>query len=188
MKKMSFVAILFIGMSFMMLNSCGRNISYETLIQQGLDSESRVDSLFLGYHFGMTRQEFRDLSFQLNQQGLMSGLAEIEYNFNELKSRALMKFYPRFTDEMISKIPITVSYNSWAPWNEQFWPEVLIEDLREYYESVYDTQFHWVYVPPIERMAYVSVEGNREIRLYIESEATVNVEYIDLSVLNPFDA
>ncbi len=188
MKKISFVSILFVGLSFMMLNSCGRNISYESLIQQGLDSGAQVDSLFLGYHFGMTREEFRDLSWQMNQQGLMTGLAEIEYNFDELKSRAQMKFYPRFTDEKISRFPITVNYRAWAPWNEQYWPEVLIEDLREYYESVYDTQFHWLHVPPLEKQAYVSVEGNREIRLYRDSESTVKVEYIDLNVHNPLDS
>lgn len=188
MRYSSYLIVFLIGISVTLFSSCNRNVSYESLIQQGLNSDVRVDSLFLGYYFGMERQEFRDLSWQMNQQGLMTGFVNIEYNFDELKGRALKKFYPEFTDDKISRFPVTVSYNAWAPWNEEFWPEVLMVDLKEYFEEEYQTQFHWVYVPPLEKYAYVSVEGNREIRIYRDSESTAKIEYIDLTVHNPLDS
>ena len=164
--------------------SCESDTEYESLIREGLESGREADSLFLGYHFGMTKERFREHSMEMNQKGIITGFVEIEYPFDKLKSEAQMKFYPEFQDDRIVRIPVSVSYNKWAPWNKEYWPEELADDLKEYYEEEYNTTFYSVYLPDVEKEAYVSVEGNREIRIYRESEATVAVDFRNLDVFN----
>lgn len=172
---------------FIMSTGCSSNQDYESLVRDGIESGERVDSLLLGYHFGMTREEFRDTSFAMNKQGIMTGFVEIEYPFHELKDEALMKFYPEFQDNKIVRIPISVEYTKWAPWNEEYWPEELMIDLKEHYEEEYETTFHQVYFPDIEEPGYVSIEGNREIRIYRDSESTAGLDFRDLTVFNPLE-
>jgi hypothetical protein len=173
------LVILFLGGTF--LTGCESEMDYQTLVKNQLESEIRNDSLFLGYYFGMGREEFRDYSWQLNQDGVLTGFVEIDYQVDFLKSKATMSFYPEFQDEKIVRMPVTIGYDAWAPWNEQFWPEVLVEDLKEYYENEYDAEFTLLYVPEIERQAFVSIDGNREIRIYKNAEATAMVDFIDLN-------
>jgi hypothetical protein len=172
--------LLFIG--------CTSNeITYEKLVNDGLQSGERVDSLFLGYYLGMHRNDFHIKSWEMNREEKMTGITKIEYKFDGLKSRATMMFYPTFVDDKIAAMPVSYGYDAWAPWNEEFWPENLLKDLVEFYEKEYDTKFSYVKIPKADEYAYVSVEGNREIRMYKNSENTVMVEFIDLNVFNPLE-
>jgi hypothetical protein len=159
-------------------------MNYESLVEKELSSGVQNDSLFLGYHFGMEREEFRNESWKMNQQGIMTGFVDIYYEFDDLKSTATMEFYPTFTNDKISRIPVRVSYNSWSPWNEEYWTAELQKDLIEYYSEDYDIEFNEIYVPEIEKTAFVNIEGNREIRIYPVSESQVMVDFIDLNVHN----
>ena len=161
--------------------SCETDMDYKSLVKEGLESGVQKDSLFLGYHFGMGKQEFRDYSWELNQQGVLTGFVDINYEVDFLKSKATMVFYPEFEDDKIVRIPVSVGYDAWAPWNEEFWPEELAKDLQNYFSNEYEAKFYQVYVPAIERQAYVSVDGNREIRIYKNAESTVMVDFIDLN-------
>lgn len=160
---------------------CSNDLSYEDWLERETASGVQNDSLFLGYYFGMERQDFRDASWEMNQQGLMSGFTKINYPFNELEHRATMEFWPDFTDDKVSRVPIEVSYNGWAPWNRDFWSENLMEDLVEYYESEFETRFRYIYVPEIEANAFVSIEGNREIRISRINDQKVMLDFIDHS-------
>jgi len=173
------IVTLFLGGNF--FAGCGSEMNYEAMVKDQLASGVQNDSLFLGYHFGMEREEFRDYSWQKNQDGVLTGFVDINYEIDFLKSTATMTFYPEFRDDKIVRIPVSVGYNAWAPWNEQFWPEELAKDLQEFYEREYDTEFIQVYVPEIERQALVSIEGNREIRIFKNSESTVMVDFVDLN-------
>lgn len=163
------------------LTGCSNDLSYEDWLERETASGVQNDTLFLGYYFGMERQNFRDASWEMNQQGLMSGFTKINYPFNELNHRATMEFWPDFTDDKVSRIPIEVSYNAWAPWNRDFWSENLMEDLVEYYESKFETRFRHIYVPEIEANAFVSIEGNREIRISRINDQKVMLDFIDHS-------
>lgn len=175
-----------IVLAVLYLAGCSSKSPYETMVQEGLESEVQADSLFLGYYFGMPRKEFREHSWELNQKGLMSGFSKIEYPFHELKSEAVMRFYPDFMNDKIVRIPVSVGYIAWAPWNKEFWPENLIQDMIGFYKKEYDTTFQKVYLPDLETEVFVSIEGNREIRIYKETESTVMVDFRDLTALNPF--
>lgn len=173
------VGILFFGSYF--FSGCESKMDYEAMVKDQLASGVQNDSLFLDYHFGMEREEFRDYSWQKNQDGVLTGFVDINYQIDFLKSKATMTFYPEFKDDKIVRMPVSIGYDAWAPWNEQYWTEALIEDLLEYYENAYVADFTLVYVPEIEDQAFVSIDGNREIRIYKNGESTAMVDFIDLN-------
>lgn len=176
--------ILLIAITVFLI-SCSSKNDYHSLVNRGLQSGIQNDSLFLGYHFGMSTEDFHQSSWELNQQGILSGYTAVEYTFNELKSPAKMEFYPIFQNGMIARLPVSVEYHAWAPWNQQYWPDQLEKDLIEYYEEEYQTSFRRLYVPEIETFAQVSIEGNREIRIYQNGESVVMVEFVDLNRITP---
>lgn len=163
------------------LSGCSEKSEYESMVEEGLESGKVVNEIFLGYKLGMPREVFLELSWEMNQQQIITGGVNIVYLLKDLKSTARLEFYPQFNNGVISKMPISASYISWSPWNEQYNAEELLNDLITYYESEYATTFRNIEVPNIEESSWVSVEGNREIRLYKKSANTVQVDFIDLS-------
>ena len=165
-----------------LVTGCTQQTEYESMVQQGLNSETDVNDIFLGYEFGMTREDFLESSWELNQQQIISGGVNIVYQLEDLKSTARLEFFPQFENGVIVKMPVSASYISWSPWNEQYNANELLKDLKEYYEDFYTTTFKKVDVPGIEDEApWISIEGNREIRMYKKSVNTIQVDFIDLS-------
>jgi len=166
------------------LLGCAHQTEYESMVQQGLNSDREINDIFLGYEFGMTREEFLQSSWEMNQQQVITGGVKIEYLIEDLKSTVKLEFYPEFENGVISKMPVSASYISWSPWNEQYNANELLKDLKTYYEDLYSTTFKQVDVPGIaDDVPWVSIEGNREIRMYKKSVNTIHVEFIDLSIV-----
>ena len=164
--------------------SCSQKSEYQQMVEEGLNSGTTVDEIFLGYSFNMTREEFLELSWEMNQQQVITGGVKIEYLIEDLKSTVKLEFYPEFENGVISKMPVSASYISWSPWNEQYNANELLKDLKTYYEDLYSTTFKQLDVPGIaDDVPWVSIEGNREIRMYKKSVNTIHVEFIDLSIV-----
>lgn len=174
-----FISILLIVS--VLLSGCSKKSEFERKLQEGLDSEKEVNEIFLGYEFGMSREEFLELSWEMNQQQVITGGVNIVYLLKDLKSTVRLEFYPHFQDGVISKMPVSASYISWSPWNEQYNSDELLKDLKDYYEVLYSTTFSQIDVPGIESTVWISIEGNREIRMYKKSVNTIQVDFIDLS-------
>lgn len=175
-------------LTLLSLVQCSSNTNYETLVKRGLNSGVIQDSLFLGYYFGMTSDDFHSESWDMNQQGIITGYTKIEYRFNDLKNSATMQFYPTFQNGKIVRMPVEIGYDSWAPWNRQYWPEELLNDLMEHYSEVYNARFRRVYIPDLEDFAYVDIQGNREIRMYRFTDSTIFVEFIDHNQLTDLES
>lgn len=173
------VPFMIISLLMLSLAGCSGELSYEEWVERETASGVQNDSLFLGYYFGMERQDFRDASWEMNQQGLMSGLTKIQYQFEDLGNRATKEFWPDFVDDRVAKVPIEVSYNAWAPWNQDLWSEQLMIDLEDYLSDLYSTRFREIYVPEIEKNALVSIDGNREIRISRINDQKVQLDFID---------
>lgn len=167
--------------SLIVLVGCSEQSEYESMIQQGLNSEREVNDIFLGYEFGMTREDFLQVSWEMNQQQIITGGVNIVYLLEDLKSTARLEFFPKFENGVIVKVPVSASYISWSPWNEQYNADELLKDLKTYYEDFYSTTFKQVEVPGNEVAPWVSIEGNREIRMFKNSVNTIQVEFTDLS-------
>jgi len=173
---------LIIIVMFFSLIACDQRTDYERLIESGKNSDVRNDSLFLGYELGMEQQEFLDRSWELNQKGLLTGGAQIEYQFTELSNNARMVFYPHFNNGKIHVMPVEISFHSWAIWNRDLYSEHLIDQLLEYYETVYGPGFQLVDHPTLNRKVWMKVDGNRKIVVYPKDDMITRVEFTDLSV------
>lgn len=165
------------------LTNCSQEPDYDKMVRDGVNSGIENNELFLEYELGMTRDDFYAVSWEMNKEKIITGLVKIEYEFDELKSTALMRFYPEFKNDKISKIPIDIQYVAWAPWNHNLSSDSLVVDLKEYYEEKNDADFKDVYVPSIKKNALVSVKGNQAILIYPLSDVFARLEFIDLNTL-----
>ena len=183
MLKYSYL-MFYIFVSSLLFVNCSSEKTYESMVREGLSSGIEADSLFLGYHFGMTVQDFHSESLEMNRRGEITGFTKIIYRIESLSHPAVMEFYPTFVDGVITRIPVTIGYEGWSPWNEHLNINELVSDLISYYADVYGSQFYMKHIPDIDRQALVSIQGNREIRIYPNSQSTVIVDFIDLSADN----
>lgn len=165
------------------LTNCQKKSEYESMVQSGLNSGVTNNDLFLVYELGMTRKDFYEKSWELNKEMVVTGLVKIEYTFTDLKSRATMRFYPDFVEDRISNVPVDVHYEGWAPWNKELSSDSLVVDLVSYFHENLNTDFDNVYVQHLEKNAYVSVDGNREIIIYPLTEMVARVDFTDLKVV-----
>lgn len=156
---------------------------YQLLVEKELAKEVRNDSLFLGYYFGMTQEEFYDHSWKLNKQELIrNGTgAEILQEVDNLKAGANKIFYPEFKDEKIIRMPVTYSYKGWAPWNRHLWADSLKYDIKEMLEKKYNLTFNELNDPKSGKKQFYQVSANKEIRISEVDQSKVLVQYIDLS-------
>ena len=164
------------------VSACEQKTEYEQLVQSELERDVRHDTLFLGYVLGMEHQDFLDHSWDLNQQKIITGGTQIEYPLKELSSEARMVFYPRFHDNKIVRMPVEISFNSWAIWNRELYSDHLIDELMEYYEEIYGPGFIYTTVPDLNREAWTKIDGNRRILIYPKDDMVARVEFLDLSV------
>jgi len=172
--------IIYTTVLILFMLSCTQKSEYEMMVERGLNSDRTVNEIFLGYEFGMTRQEFLDKSWQMNQDQIISGGTKVEYFLEELNSTVKLDFFPEFKDGEIFKMPVTANYIAWSPWNEQYNSDNLIENLKDYYEKIYSTEFIEIVTPQNENIYWISIEGNREIRMYKKSNNTIQIDFTDL--------
>lgn len=167
--------------------SCNSDTEYQAIVEKELAKEARNDSLFLGYHFGMTRQEFFDHSWKLNSQKIvMQGnrSASIRYDLDNLRYRAQKNFYPEFYEGKIYKMPVRYMYNGWAPWNRKYWADSLKKDVLAEFRDKYPNRFIEMSHPELDVPAHIMVDKNKRIAIYELDNKEVMVDYADLSVLN----
>jgi len=184
--KFKILPILFVYSIMVMVQiSCENKSEYEQLIAKELRSGSgiEIDSLFMGYYFGMTQKEFFEHSWKLNQQRVITNGADltIRKKVKELKAAAVMHFYPKFYNGRIHQMRIVYNYNAWAPWNKDLWSGPLKKDLINYYENKLDTEFQEV-TDAQGNQHTVSIDGNREIKITALGNEAVEVLYRDLRI------
>ena len=166
---------------------CETKTKYQKLLDSHYVENAGNDSLFLGYHFGMSRQEFYDHSWELNGKGLVREGDNNESVLKEvtsLKSRAKKNFFPLFYQDSIYSMPVKYSYSGWAPWNKDLWADSLELDILALYEKRYNQQFQQVMHPEQNVPSHMLIKGNKRISIYkMDDDKTVAVEYVDLDVL-----
>ncbi|MEX1269216.1 MAG: hypothetical protein WEA56_09465 [Balneolaceae bacterium] len=161
--------------------SCEQKTEYERLVQRELDSGVRHDSLFLGYYLGMERQDFLDHSWELNQQNIVTGDAQVQYKLRDLSDTANMKFYPDFKNDKIYRMPVEVHFESWAIWNREFHSDSLITQLIDKYEDDYGPGFIHTIHPELGKESWIKVDGNRRISIYRQDDMKARIEFLDLT-------
>lgn len=171
---------------FFSLN-CEQKTEYQKLVEHELNSGVRYDTLFLGYYFGMTKEEFFEHSWELNRKKLVvNGTgAEIQQEVPGLKARAGKVFYPEFLDNKIYRMPVRYFYYGWAPWNKSLWADSLILEVKDLIADKYNIEFRSKFDSVSQKTIYYQVTGNLQINIKEKDQSQVLVEYIDLSQLYP---
>jgi hypothetical protein len=180
MHKLIVTAILLASIS-LLSQSCDSPISYF-----GKDDIVQTDSLFLGFHLGMSKKNFFDQCTELNKQEKVtqggSGSTNVEYRIkDEYDSEVSMRFFPTFVDEKVFEMPVTYSYIAWAPWNRQYWAEELLPKVLERYQLVYGDDFKLIN-HEVQGKVYYKIDGKRRINIFIKDEQHVQVVFSDLRV------
>jgi len=171
------IAFLFFG--------CTQKAKYDRKLKQELASGIRNDTLFMGIYFGMGQKEFYTHCWKLNQKGLIrQGLRNttVEHILkDELKYPATMNFYPEFAQTRIFEMPVRYVYNGWAPWNTKLSADSLQVQVLKWYEKLYGKGF--MEVKHSKRgIAFVKLDGNRRISIFMENETYVWAVFTDMLV------
>jgi hypothetical protein len=161
----------------LLINSCDRNGS--------ASSEKKYDSLFLGIYLGMDKKDFYDHCWELNRLKVFTNgpnAASVEYRLaNELNHPVMMRFYPDFYKNKIVDMPVTFSYESWAPWNKQYHSKLLLPEMVQLFEGWYGGEFK-VMEHPTQGTVYYRMDGKRRINLFIRDDQFVQAVFTDLEL------
>lgn len=167
----------------LIVGGCSPGKTYERRLKRELASGIRYDSLFMGLSIGMTEQEFYKHCYKLNKDSVVkqgSANLSVQYDINEeLKYPATMNFYPRFHDGLIFEMPVRFIYNGWAPWTKELSASKLAKDVMNWYEDIYGKGFITV-AHPMKGEAYIKIDGNRRITIYIENDLYVWAIFTDM--------
>lgn len=174
--------MLLFTLSAVLFSACKSD--YERMVEEGLASGVRNDTLFLGIYLGMTKKDFFAHCWELNKQHLIkqgNSNTSVEYEMKELKSPALMNFYPTFFQDEIHEMPAMFNYIAWAPWNKDLWSDSLIVDVKNMMGKWYGGNDFVKMEHPEKGFRFVKVDGNRRIILWKEDDQYVKALYTDLT-------
>jgi len=164
---------------------CQKQTKYQQMINRGLASGIKKDSLFLGFNFGMTKKQFFAHAWKLNKEKLVTNGGQnmsIEYQLKELPHVAVMNFYPTFYNNHIYQMPVVVSYKGWSPWNKNLSADSLQVALVKLFKRKYGKDFFTIHNKKRGKI-YVNVEGNRGISIFKgENNQMVNILFTNLSI------
>ncbi len=165
--------------------TCQSESDYQRLVRKELAKGIRVDEVYLDIYLGMPQQEFYDYCWEMNrenkmQQGPSNMTVQVDMS-DTLRHPSKMFFYPTFVDGKIASVPMSFSYDAWAPWNKQLATDSLLVD-------VVDALGRWY--GELERMGdsergyvYVRVDGNRQVKVFKQAlKNQVKVVISDLTV------
>lgn len=167
-----------------LIQGCNETSEYQKMLEQEMAKEVRNDSLFLGYYLGMSKEDFYSHSWELNKQKkLKQGPRNmtVEYEIDDLSHSATMNFYPQFYDGKIYRMPVSITYDGWAPWNRNLWADSLQHDVVKMMEECYGKKFI-IDQTLRDDTTFVTIDANREIKIFTENNRSVNVIFTDLAV------
>lgn len=183
----SFKSLLYLTLVVgLIIQGCGEKAKYERMVERELEKGIRKDSLFLGISLGMSKKDFYAHCWGLNKKGLLHNGAKnttVLYELKDLKYPANMNFYPGFYKDKISTMPVLINYVAWAPWNKKLFADSLQLDVVNLFEKWYGDGFMAIKdSEDPDRVAYLKVDGNRQIAIYKSSDSEVAVMFTDLLV------
>lgn len=180
---LKFTALMMIFAS--LIYGCSPKERYERKLKHELAKGIRYDSLFMGLFFGMSQKDFYLHCWNLNRQGLIKqgpGNTTVEYQLrNELKYPGIMNFYPGFVNGKIAEMPVKFAYSGWAPWNIKLSSDSLQYDVLRWYKEIYGGEFFKIEHPE-KGIAFIKLDGNRQISIFKEDEIYVWSVFTDMSI------
>jgi hypothetical protein len=181
---MKFQYLLCALLCTMVVGACQQPTPISTPITNR-NGTARIDSIFLGYYFGMPHLEFMANCKEMNQKHILkdgtTGI-NIQYKFqrNEFPSEAIMEFYPTFSkNAKISEMPTDFMYVGWSPWNRELSADSILPKVVTLMEKWYGKGFKTSQTAMGETV-YEKTELNRNIKIVRLDERKVRVTLTDL--------
>lgn len=144
-----------------------------------------TDSLFLGISLGMDRQAFYDYCWEQNKKKLFTHgptNQSVEYKLVDgFETPVSMRFYPTFHEDRIFEMPVTFTYDAWAPWNRQYWADSLLVRMLPVFKKWYGEDFKKLDHPTMGDV-YYKIDGTRRINLFRKDDQYVQAVFTDLVV------
>lgn len=177
---------LAIGSIVLLLFSCDGS-GYEATLKAEYDKKVRNDSLFLGFSFGDTRQEFFTHGWEVNKKGLIqqgrknntvSHILRSEDGSSDIE----MFFFPEFDDETkIKSMPMYMVYTGWAPWNRRLFSDSLLIAAKDTLMNWYPGNGFNSYTDEKNNVeVWYKVDGNRQITMGVVDEKEVKIVIKDM--------
>ncbi len=149
------------------------------------ENESRYDSLFLGISLGMEKKAFYDHCWEYNKRKIFTHgptNQNVEYKLVDgINSPVSMRFYPTFYEDKIFEMPVTFTYDSWAPWNRQYKSDTLLVNMLKVFKKWYGPDFKELDHNTMGKV-YYKMDGKRRINLFIKDDQFVQAVFTDLKV------
>jgi hypothetical protein len=149
-------------------------------------AEKRADSLFLGISLGMTDSAFFAHCWKLNKDSILTHgptNQNVEYRlYDALEDSVTMRFYPSFYDHKIYEMPVTFTYDKWAPWNKRYWADTLLVEMLGVFKKWYGNEFREVDHPTMGKI-YVRFDGARRINLFKKDDQFVQAVFTDMRTM-----
>lgn len=178
-----------IGLFTLVMTACDSpEKQYKRLEKRELAKKERYDSLFLGIHFGMSKQEFRDHCYEMNlkgkfKQGGLRNLTWVECKLpTEMDYPAAINFYPEFTQDTISAMNASIYYDNAVYRDGVFETHSLLLDVLALMEQWHGAGYYQIKSPVFYKDdVYAKIKGNRRITIYPDiSGRMINLWYVDL--------
>jgi hypothetical protein len=164
------------------MTSCMKS-EYNRMVEEGKKGP-RQDSLFLGIHFGMTRNQFYDQCMKLNRAHLatkgLKGLSVL-YKIEDPVGTINMHFYPEFFDEKIYEMSVVFTYQNYSPFLPATQPDSLQVKVTKLFDQWYGKGFITV-ENELKKKAFVKVNGNRRVVVFTDPPMDVRTTITDLTV------
>ncbi len=167
-----------------------QNSEYDKLVRSELARGVRVDSLFLGLHFGDSKKDFFDKCRKMNAEGVTEDGSSAGLNVQVLQKvdttltdKPIYKyFYPEFDDKFtITGVPVNYAYVSYFPYIERYKSKALLPQVVKLLEHEYGKFL--VVAKPGKDTIYVRVDANRRIVVSIKDDQFVLANFTDLTKL-----
>tara|TARA_B100001564_G_scaffold199090_1_gene167319 strand:+ start:1082 stop:1678 length:597 start_codon:yes stop_codon:yes gene_type:complete len=158
--------------------ACEIESEYSKLLKKELKSGKSFNDLVLGLKIGQTKDDFFEICADLNKKKLITSGARNLYpeyilypkDSVENGKKIRMSFMGIFDNDRIMKgMDIRFNYYSWIAWREEYNSDNLINEIKDTLQLWYpgnnfieiDLQ-----LDSKNNLAYVKVDGNRQITMY----------------------
>lgn len=158
--------------------ACEIESEYSKLLKKELKSGKSFNDLVLGLKIGQTKDDFYKICADLNKKKLITSGARNLYpeyilypkDSVENGKKIRMSFMGIFDNDRIMKgMDIRFNYYSWIAWREEYNSDNLINEIKDTLQLWYpgnnfieiDLQ-----LDSKNNLAYVKIDGNRQITMY----------------------
>ena len=158
--------------------ACEIESEYSKLLKKELKSGKSFNDLVLGLKIGQTKDDFFEICADLNKKKLITSGARNLYpeyilypkDSVENGKKIRMSFMGIFDNDRIMKgMDIRFNYYSWIAWREEYNSDNLINEIKDTLQLWYPGN-NFIKIDlkldSKNNLAYVKVDGNRQITMY----------------------